>query len=372
MEGLTKYIKVDRFRFLSSLHTTARQLRICSEIISEIGSGIKLERNILVSLTNWSSEKEQLDESYRNSKGKITENSKPTSSFNHYIDLCKSLDLISGFNGTVSNTRLSFLLLSFISTKTEKDNLLNSEKCFYFFILLAYDSDGIFLVLDILQRGVLNQISLQQTFQDSLNIRLTAKRELSSGFIKNQINEKFRTINYIWTKPQKYAEHLLIPRCEWLNQLNLVSIEKRKGSTAYFLTPEGEKMIELLPCLEATNITDIDKSWVSSSTFTLFSKLFLKAFQSLNELPFNEKIRLVGISLGKSLSAVKSSSLFKIPAFESVLFVCIDLLSSNSIVANFDDIHLLLDDGISYGGRHYSIKSKGRANESYITVTLLQ
>src|SRR6185312_6849824 len=105
--------KADGFRFINHLHTTARQLEICSQIIIELNGGQKLHQSLFNTLTRWSLELEHSDLRYAESKGKLTTKGKPTTAFNHYLELCKSLNLITEFNKIYANSRLAYILLYF-------------------------------------------------------------------------------------------------------------------------------------------------------------------------------------------------------------------------------------------------------------------
>lgn len=359
--------KVDGFRFLNHLHTTARQLRICSQITLELNNSPKLKTSLRDSLIKWSLKKEENDVQYLNSKGKLTDKKKTTTAFEHYLDLCKSLGLINDFNGIFSNSRLSYILTHFLSKRGFDFGLSQAEKYFYIYLLLMNDADGLFLVLTILAKEENNQQSLQNIFRKSLNDRLLVKSDLSSNYVKAIINEKYRSINYIWKKPETYAEHLLIPRCEWLNQLGLVSIEKLKSSTFYSISEKGKRMLELIPCLLNTDLTDIDENWMSDNVFTIFPEIYSEDFLSKVEQYSETFIAYLSRSIEKAVGVIKSSNLFRIPSFDSLLFVCLDMLIVNNVVVNFSDIIKILDNGLNYNGRLYVIKNVGRINESYIT-----
>lgn len=363
----SEIFKVDGFRFLSSLHTTARQLKICSQITYELNESKKIKKSLYDSLINWSLEKEKNDNQYSISKGKLTEHEKPTTAFTHYLDLSKSLGLINELNGVFSNNRLSYTLLYFLSKSKTGRDIEYAEMYFYLYIILMKDADGILLILTVLNKGNINQKTLQNNFQEALNERLLAKRTLSNNYVKAVINEKYRAINYIWRKPGKYAEHLLVPRCEWLSQLELISIIKLKGSTLYSLTEKGALMLKSLPLISNTNLVDIDDKWMVDSVFTTIHDVFQKNFFSETE-HYNETfISHLGKAIEKSTYIIKSSNLFRVPSFDCLLFTCLYMLVENNIVINFSDIINVLNNGLTHNGRVYLVKNAGRINESYIT-----
>jgi len=80
MESTNNHIKVDGFRFINNLHTTARQLFVCTKI-TDFLSNKQLPKKLLGELLfKWSFEEEEKNTSYKKSKGKLTKNGKETTS----------------------------------------------------------------------------------------------------------------------------------------------------------------------------------------------------------------------------------------------------------------------------------------------------
>lgn len=373
MADLEQISKVDGFRFLNHLHTTARQLKICSQILVEINGTQKLHVSLFEALTQWSFKLEISNTEYLESKGKLTANQKPTTAFSHYLNLCRSLHLLNEFNKVYSNSRLSFILLYFLSDLEPNDDIsLNKyEKFFYFHLLLKNDADGIFLILSMLSVQTHTQQGLQKGFLGHLNERLLHKQNLSSGLVKQQIGEKFRAINFLWQNPEKYAEHLLIPRCEWLSQLDLVVIGKDKSATTYSLTEKGKLFLNLLPTYPKTSLPDIDDMWLVDKAFTVLALIYTSESDKLYQNFSAAFISELGNSLEMAVKVVKSSNLFRIPAFDSMLFICLNMLTEFQIIVNFSDLISLLETGFAFNDKQYFIKNTGRINESYISTRLL-
>ena len=373
MDFTEHILKVDGFRFINHLHTTARQLKICSQILLELNGTSKLQISLIEALIQWSIRLENSNSRYGESKGRLTNNGKPTTAFSHYLDLCKSLTLVTEFNKVYANSRLSFVLTYFLCYQEQRNdiNLNQYEKLFYLHLLLKKDADGIFLVLSILSKQAQTQQELQRGFLVNLNERLLFKQNFSFGIVKQQIGEKFRAINFLWQNPEKYAEHLLIPRCEWLSQLDLIAISKSKNSTSYYLTDKGKLFLKLLPTLPGSSLPDIDDSWMTKRVFTVLASIYAResndSFQNFNPTYFTE----LGYSLEIAVKVVISSNLFRIPAFDSMLFVCLNMLTKYQIIINFSDIISLLNPGFSFNDKQYIIKNAGRINESYISTRLL-
>lgn len=372
MNVMKKDNLVDGFRFIGGLHTVARQLSICTEIVRTIGNR-QLPKELLGKImTRWSEEKELKDEVYQKSKGKLTEKGKRTSAFTHYLDLCSSLNLVTNINSFYSCSRVSHILIHFLN-KRENENFQLEEKLFYFFQLMFTDADGVLFIIQQLYDNPKNQIDLQRQFKDRFNERLIAKQDNANPIIKKTISEKYRVINFIWKKPEKYSEHFLIPRCEWLSTLDIIKINKQGSSTQYCLTEKGEVFFNQIHIKLNSGIIDITNNWLYEEMFSAFGKIYSnsnhKFFGDMNK---EDKESTLGSSMENALNVVKSSSPFRLPLLDTFLFVCIDLFCNDNIIINISDVFSNLERELSYQSRIYSLKSEGRINEGYVIIKLVK
>jgi hypothetical protein len=72
------------------------------------------------------------------------------------------------------------------------------------------------------------------------------------------------------------------------------------------------------------------------------------------------------------MTIVKTSSSFRIPVFDALFFICIEVMLNRNIIINFSDIFEMLKNGFSFNGKEYLLKETGRLNESYITTRLIE
>lgn len=370
-------ISVDGFRFISNVHTTARQLRVCSQIVNILGANQIPRKLIRELIVKWSLEQEEKNIYYKISKGKITDNGKETSTLRYYLELTHALGLTTRFNNFFSNTNRSYVLLHFLESEITNRSLQLSlsEKIFYLFQLLYVDADGIFLVLEILKETRdANQVELQKKCKDVLNKRLLAKQEIAPQLAKIGISEKYRIVNFVWKKPDKYAEHIISPRLEWLSNLGLVEIKRSGSSTSYNFTRLGEGFYEALPGLiNDKAVKDINEIWIFSDFFSLANNLFdEQARNPYQTLSLEEKKAVLSTSLRMALNVVKTSSSFRFPLLDTLLFICMDIFITKNIVLNFSEIMLEFVNGFTLGNKQYFLKEAARINESYITTRVIE
>lgn len=328
-------------------------------------------------LTKWSLEQELKNNDYKNIKGKITDNGKETSTLRYYLELTGSLGLTSHFNNFFSNTNISYVFLHFLKEKNPDSsfNLDISEKVFYLFQLFYIDADGILLTLTTLKEAEKkSQSELQKKCKEVLNRRLLAKQEMAPPITKITISEKYRIINFVWKKPEKYAEHIISPRLEWLSSLGLVNILRSGTITSYSFTDIGLLFFEAVPVLSIdSSVKDINDGWIFNDLFVHIEQLYFSELKSVfpqNE-PSNKK-DLVKKSLQKAIAVVKSSSSFRFPLLDTLLFICMDNILSKKAFLKFSDVISEFSDGLIIEGKQYFLKEAARINESYITTRVIE
>lgn len=318
-------------------------------------------------MVDWSIKMSQSNDFYNNRKGKLTEAEKATTAFSHYLNLCESLNLVTSLNSIYACTRLTEILLSLESEKDGK-TLSIHQKIFFLYQLLTLDADGILLVLQMLKSSPngLSQKELQKEFKASFNLRLTIKQDKSKDRVRSLISEQYRLLNYSWQNPEKYSEHLLVPRCEWLVELNLIKVVKARGTNNYSLNEIGSLFFDSVPREE---VSDINESWLRNHLFKSFDRIYSgqrELFQNLSTKAKNDRL---GSSLVKFKNVVKLSNTFRYPLTDSLLFISMHNFSDNVII-EFEDILAELRLGFIYNGSQYSLNETGRANESYISIQL--
>ena len=364
MEENNEFIS-DDFNMVDSLNTTARQVIICFQIVRLL-SEKQLPESLLKDLMlSWGSEQEGENVSYKNSKGKIT-----NTSFKHYLKLCNSLGLISEINRFYANTRLGHLFLHFIKKENNTNNIGEIQKTLFSFLLLHKDTDGFLLILDMLvDLGETNQKRLQQEFKSAINNRLVDKKEVAIQTVKEIISEKYRTINFIWKNAEKYAEHVLIPRVEWLITLGWIEVNKKGSSSFYSLTNEGTKFCNLIPQIPATVTRDINQNWLFKNAFKSINIVnYDKNKSYFSELNDGDKNGAIGNALTLASKIVKSSNSFRIPLWETLLFICFEHNTGQKIITEIQDVLDVLRNGMIYNDMKFLIKEEARINESYISI----
>ncbi|MGD1006515.1 MAG: hypothetical protein ABR980_04695, partial [Ignavibacteriaceae bacterium] len=184
---------VDGLSFIESLHTTVRSLEICSEIIRVIGKDQTPREILQKQIFNWSNKIENIYAGYKNLKGKLTKDQKPTTAFIHYVDFLNNINLISKLNDNYRNTKYGMLLNYLNKEKDEMTfRLTKEEKLFYLLILFKIDSDGLLTALNLIIEPLPSQKKILEKFYNVFTNRLETKLKYSNNFGKIEIEEKLR------------------------------------------------------------------------------------------------------------------------------------------------------------------------------------
>ncbi|MCK4667324.1 hypothetical protein KAU33_11270 [Candidatus Dependentiae bacterium] len=357
----------DGLRFIDSFNTQVRSLPVCIQFLHTIDNSIIPNEIVKNKLLHWSVLNEESNNFYKYSNGKLTNNSKPTTAYNHYIQLLVDLGLIDKQNTLLKTTKIAKVLLALTSEiHNYSFPFSNIQKAFIFYILLIKDADGLILILDFLKK---NPNSSQQiiinNFKDILLQRLQIKKENSFGIVRSKISEKYLKIDINWTKSEKYAEHLIPPRLEWLEQLEIISIDKSSNSQRCRLTSQGNSIINNL--IEYENIHDVNNFWLENN----FSKSiipFLKISKKLRS--WNNQIQVLEQSLLKLFNTFGLDEAYRIPLNFAKLYLLLDIFIINGISIEMSQIIELFDKNLVFGKISYYIKTSPRETESYITMRI--
>ena len=208
---------------------------------------------------------------YKNTKG-IIKQTKSGGGANPYIEVALGLYLITkvgnGFElGKVSR---AYNTLQKESEPTYEMSLL--DKAFFLEAILRYDYLYIYTLLEYAYTT--HSPSYKNLKQDYQQLLLNNLQHMKDAANKVDSVKKFniqaveRRIRE-WKKPQIYLEHVLMPRLNWLYDLDLIDLRK---NLSFELTNEGEKLFSAICCWR-----DIEGKYVVDSApylDTCFMRIF--------------------------------------------------------------------------------------------------
>lgn len=365
--------EVDGFRFVTQLNTQVRTLVTLSQMVKIIGSKqlpIPILQNTLQS---WSAKEEEKSSTYKNHRGKITKNNgKPTTAFKPYLQFITSLGLITTVGNFVTCSRTGKLLNQFANYPKQTDSQLNTaEKLFYLINLFNYDADALILTLELLQdfEHPVSQKKILEKFEVKLKERLLLKQKYATGPTKLDIQERYKRVHYEWKKTLNYAKHIIPPRLEWLEDLNITK-QQKKG---YQLTAKGQRFYKTLFTLANSNSQDINQTWLQTKAMAAFSTLVLPTTNLIywTDLSITEQNNLLTPILPKAFALFDSEGAWRASFNATAWFVIINLSSKQNVIIEQQDLETALKSSIIINEKKFSVRSAARANEKYITMNLV-
>ncbi|GHT42321.1 hypothetical protein AGMMS49965_13600 [Bacteroidia bacterium] len=227
---------------------------------------------------------------YKNKKGNVIV-TKTGNSANPYIEMAVSLGLIHKSAGVyeVGKTGKVYNILKDKIDVPDTNPFVLSKFDTTFFLELLLKEDYWFLYA-ILEQTAINPIiaykSLKKEFKSILLTQIAQfidkaqdnneQRVLPLKMIERRIND--------WKKPEVYMEHVLMPRLNWLYDMELIDL---KNDLSFHLTKEGERLLFNLTVWNdialhriVSPISYIDNYFMKMTTFALDLKKNMRIYQT--------------------------------------------------------------------------------------------
>lgn len=254
------------YRALEGTNTKTRRLAYLTAILSMLRRDGMSERLLLTRMVRCSQEhKSDLDD-YWVQTGEVT-STRRNSSGARYLHLATRLGLIVPVAGAYRVTRIGRVLIALIQHHTVNANpffLTPTERLFYTRLLLERDADVLLTITDrLLEQSGISLAQLQRAFQADFLHRLKRKiKNTPDERLKRELLDRRIEVK-AWTKPERYAEHLVPPRLNWLLDLDLLEAGKFKRHR-YELTTGGRRFLTTLLHPGHNGFSDITDEWLES------------------------------------------------------------------------------------------------------------
>jgi len=355
-------LKPDKLRIVEGTHTTIRQLLIFKKIISTIGKSNKILQLLQDELIKWSVDLELFSPNYYLSKGKLSNNGKPTTAFKHYLEFLLNIGLIFKTNNIYTNTKLALLYLN-LNTKKSYDSLNKFDLTFFLYALIYFDGDFIFLIFDILDKNnVVSQKEIQAKFEEFYIQRLSTKLIYTNNPIaKKEIQHKLFIAKNRWTNIASYAEHLVVPRLEWLSKIGLINIDKWGLNTKYKISRRGKTFIKHIPKINNTHY-DVTDNWIWDNFFSQILESKTNINKSTSEFMVNKY-------LSESFKVLSNNRRLDLQI--CLLYIAFKMYISENYGIDMNTILFIIRSNPTVEGRVYIFNESSRPSDSYISYRLL-
>lgn len=360
------------YRAIEATNTKTRRLAYLQALTLILKNRTYTRPQLLEKIANWNKANLQDLKSYWVTTGEVT-STRQNSAGSRYIDLAMGLGVIAHISGVYRCTRLGRVLITLLDqTEENTENafqLTIASRMFFTYLLLQKDADLLLLLTDSIESHTkLSLAPMQRQFKELFLERLNLKIELSSDEKTRRILIDRRREVDAWKKPERYAEHLIPPRLNWLLDLLWLDPEGFAQHT-YSFTQHGSAFVRSFPLLDK-KIRDIDTSWLENDFWLSLPKLVENSNARLwTELPLSEKVTLAANLLRIAFKSFRLTGVPRISRMPTLLYICLSL-SNIGITVTPKQFSDWLAQNQKLENARYEVRTSPRENESYIVVRI--
>jgi len=361
------------YRVLEATNTKTRRLAYLSAIISLLRDEALTERAFLEKLTQWAKNNTSFLHGYWVDTGEITSTYK-NSAGTRYIDLARKIGLVTTIGGMYRASRDGLILYSLLKKEKPIHNpffLSDEEKSFFTYLLISEDADVLLTIINQIDSNQDISLSeLQNSFYKDFLDRLERKSNLIEEDIdKRQILERRNIIAHQWKKPERYSEHIIPPRINWMCDLDLLDIGLFRKHKCR-LSASGKHIFSCLPL--NGGLIDVSEEWLEDSYWKVCAtSIFNKKSILWENLDDVSRASTILDSLMEAFRNFQYSQIPRISSRQAILYMTIFLLSEKNIVASPTELTNWFSFPRIIQNKKYEIRLSPRENESYLLASLI-
>jgi len=360
------------YRALEATHTQTRRLAYITAMLSMLGRSNLPERLLLAKMARWSQEHQEDLAGYWVQTGAMT-STRRNSAGARYLDLAINLGVIASISGEYRLTRIGLTLFA-LTENLDTPNpfiLTPVERLFYTHLLLEKDADVLLTLLARLweQPGI-SLAGLQKSYQHDFVKRLLLKgRVVEDERLKQQLLERRLEIETGWKNPEKYAEHIVPPRLNWLLDLGFLDTASFRRHR-YSLTDAGEAFVGRLPRLGEEAFYDVSESWLSADFWGFMpgDLLGIRVSGLWEQLSEAERQAVCSPLLKEAFDVFQHTMVPKVSLTQVLLYMSVKLILESHITVSPDDLEQWLSISRVLDDRRYEVRLSPQENVSYIVL----
>lgn len=360
------------YRALEATHTKTRRLAYITAMVTMLGRSSLPERLLLAKMLRWSQEHQEDLAEYWTQTGAIT-STRRNSAGARYLELARRLGIVASISGECRLTRIGLTLFALTETSGMANPfvLTNVHRLFYSYLLLEKDADVLLTLLDGLckQPGT-SLASLQKSYQQDFVRRLALKgRVVEDEQLKQQLLERRMEIERGWKNPEKYAEHIVPPRLNWLLDLGYLDPVSFRHHQ-YRLAQAGATLTEGLLQFGEEAFCDVSEPWLSMDFWYLAPRhlLNVQPFQLWEHLNEAERQSVCAPLLREAFVAFQHTMVPKVSLTQVLFYMSVKLILEGRIAISPDDLVQWLSISRVLNGQRYEIRLSPQENVSYMVI----
>ncbi|MEQ8470609.1 MAG: hypothetical protein RIC35_05465 [Marinoscillum sp.] len=271
-----------------------------------------------------------------------------------YIKLATDLELINVLNNIYSKGKLLKVYNVLKEQYADENNVFKLgkfDKLFFLELILKKDYQYLSVLMEILRTNKnVNYSSLTKVFQSALIARFEENIDKLSHEKKKvaPLKSILKRISE-WEKPEVYLEHVLMPRLNWLTDLELINLDNRLNIE---LSKNGLRLIENFCCWNDINACRI----ISPKEF--INRFMVHAFDHTYGFDSHSKQQDVSEIRSKTLEYINES------------FDYFQTLAPNRVTASqaidYTKYRLYLENGFTVGHTWIANQLEGKDQSQFV------
>lgn len=333
---------IERMRVLGATNTQTRRLGYLVALCEALGSEYVPPLDLQNRVEAWADRNNEKLGNHVSDKG-VMRRSARSLGFKRYLELAQNIELIVQVSGYFRLSKLGRVLI--LAKNLDVDGVdpfgLGERTSFILlYQLLLLDADYLLPILELTARYH-GQTELLENAQERLQHRFDLMQAYARSPIpRSDVVDRARAIAR-WTKPEKYLEHLLLPRLHWLLDLGLLDWGAFRSERQFEPSKWGRRLLLSIP--RAGGEPFVDRRWCQNALIFVRADDLDSPTIAWSELPETRQRKLIQRYVREGFSLFRTMQYPRISAYQVVLFVILRLLFDERIVAGFGDVRRALD-----------------------------
>lgn len=361
------------YRALESTNTKTRRLAYVTALLSFLGRNSMGERPLLSRMVRWSQEHKPHLSDYWVQTGEVT-STRRNSAGARYLQLATQMDLVAPVAGAYRATRAGsvlFYLVEICSTDRNPFFLTKAEELFYTYILLSRDADVLLTIAASLWNNPGISLSqLQACFQKDFLHRLSQKMDGDQDEVLRQRLFERRAEVGEWRRPERYAEHIVPPRLNWLLDLGFLEAGMFRKHR-YLLRETGQRFFEALPRL-GNELVDVTDEWLACEFWRVAATqlIHVESLKRWDRISEPTRQQIFARLLEEAFQKFQNTVVPKVALSQALLYLSIRSMLEYRMEATPTQLQEWLALPQKLNNRRYEVRFSPRENASYLISTL--
>jgi len=334
---------IDEIRVLMPTNTQVRRLGYIVQICRLLENVYLTMPELQNQLETWAGKNKSALTRYISDKGVIQRSTYSLGS-KRYIELAQAFQFVTPVSGYLRLTKTGRILSTLYTNSVAEDNPFEIEsksKLLFCYQLFLMDADYIIPFLELISVYHRQGQILENTQQQLLNRFRKLESATDFPLLRSSARERFLSISQ-WTRPEKYSEHLVLPRLHWLLDLGFVDKNTFQALGQFIPSEVGYHFLEHMPIVNEQRV--VTRSWCQNTLFAIWAEGSKLPIVLWCQLSTGQQRALIDELVSLGFSFFRTMEYPRISAYQLVLFAILYLIYDKQTLATFEETKKALGD----------------------------